>query len=211
MKLSAFLAKHKGQDPYQEIRDVLCGTYEPKPEQLLDTLLAISELGDERPAEFALELCRLCGTSTAEDFLKRIFLHSLPKQLFNAISGSMDESFDALAQAADREWTLSAGRNPSVAIVTPAPRNQVSGAPSPVMLTTVAAVAAASSCGLGQRPQGNHSGRQECKSMILFPFHAKWGDAARRCLPSCSRWEPHPRQVFQIEESTRDEYTAFKN
>ena len=102
MKLSAFLAKKRVKDPYAEIRAVLCGTYEPKLEQLLESLLAITDIGDERPAEFALKLRHLCSSATIEDVLKQIFLRALPKPLFNAISGSIDDSFHALAAAADK-------------------------------------------------------------------------------------------------------------
>ena len=80
-KLSAFLAAPRGKDPYAEIRSVLCLTYEPKREQKLDTLLSLTELGDEPPAEFALELRRLLDNARAEEILKQIFFRCLPRRL----------------------------------------------------------------------------------------------------------------------------------
>ena len=54
-----------------------------------------------------------------EDILKRIFVRSLTKNLVDAVSGNTDNSFDTLAEAADKAWALSAGRNVSVAAVAP--------------------------------------------------------------------------------------------
>ena len=60
-KLSTFLKLLRGDDPYREIRDKLCRTYEPPLEQKLDALPATNNIGDERPAEFSMELQRLAG------------------------------------------------------------------------------------------------------------------------------------------------------
>ena len=67
-KLSAFLKRPRSADPYQDIRRQLCRTYEPPMEQKLNTLLAICDMGDERPMEFALELQRLAAEATVDDF-----------------------------------------------------------------------------------------------------------------------------------------------
>ena len=101
-KLSAFLAKPRGDDPYANIRAILCRTYEPKLEQKLGALLVASDLGDECPAEYAFELHRFLSNATVEDILKRILIRSLPKHLVNAISGNMNSSFDGLVEAADK-------------------------------------------------------------------------------------------------------------
>ena len=77
-KLSAFLKCNRGPDPYQEIRRQLCCTYEPRLEQKLETLLAIKDMGDERPMEFALEPQRLSSDATMDDVLKRIFSGPCP-------------------------------------------------------------------------------------------------------------------------------------
>ena len=59
-KLSTFLKQPRGADPYRELREMLCKTYEPPMEQKLDALLALTEIGDERPSEFVLELlCKI--------------------------------------------------------------------------------------------------------------------------------------------------------
>ena len=84
-KLTAFLAAARGPDPYGEIRAVLCKTYELKLEQKLDSLLAANDMGDERPAEYALELRRLLSNASAEDILKRILVRSMPKHLITAV------------------------------------------------------------------------------------------------------------------------------
>ena len=119
-KLSAFLARKRGEDPYVEIQEVLCKTYEPKLEQKLDALLACSDIGDERPAEYALELRWLLDNATVDDILKRLFIRSLPKPLFNTISGCQDDSLDSLVEAANKAWALAATQSQTNAI-TPAP------------------------------------------------------------------------------------------
>ena len=84
-KLTAFLNRPRGDDPYNEIKRQLCKTFEPSREQKLDALLATSSWGDERPMEFGLELQRLLGDSTTDDILKRIFLRSAPPAIALAI------------------------------------------------------------------------------------------------------------------------------
>ena len=116
--MSAFLKQPRGRDPYAEIRSVLCCTYEPKLEQKLDALLAASNLGDERPAEYAMELRRLIDTATTDDILKRIFVRSMPKHLWDVISGSHDDSFDGLVDAANKAWALAASEATVAAVKT---------------------------------------------------------------------------------------------
>ena len=119
-KLTAFLAKPRGDDPYAEIRAILCKTYQPKLEQKLDALLAATDLGDKHPAEFTLELRCLLSNAAVDNLLKRIFIRSLPKHLVNAISRNLDNSFDSSVEAAEKAWELSASTCLSVAPVTPA-------------------------------------------------------------------------------------------
>ena len=47
---------------------------EPPLEQKLDSLLAIKDMGDEQPMEFAQELQCLSADATLDDVLKRIFI-----------------------------------------------------------------------------------------------------------------------------------------
>ena len=107
-KLSAFLKAPRGSDPYNEIRRKLCRTYEPALERKVDTLLAMKEMGDERPMEFALELQRLAADAMMDDVLKRIFLCCLPPSIATAVSKRRGLKFNALAEAADDGWTTAA-------------------------------------------------------------------------------------------------------
>ena len=164
-KLSSFLSKPCGKDPYAEIRDVLCRTFEPKLEQKLDALLVSSDLGDERPSEYELELRRLLSNASTEDILKKIFTRSLPKYLRDAISPNVDESFNGLADAADRAWALNSAERTVTAV-------------APVVSQSQRA-RGGSQQGRGTRQRGKQSGRQETsRSVVLCPFHLKWGDAA---------------------------------
>ena len=195
-KLSAFLAKKRGEDPYAEVRALLCQTYEPKMEQMLNTLLAVKDLGDERPSEYALELRRLLGNATLDDILKRLFVRSMPKNIANAISSHNDDSFDSLARAADKAWALSSAAGASV--------NAVSESKTSLGNRNRAG-----------RQQPGKSGGKDCKNITLCRFHVKWGDAAKRCLPACSRWEQKYQQwlqqVFQVEELDAEENPASEN
>ena len=161
-KLSAFLAAPRGPDPYGEIRTVLCKTYKPKLEQKLDALLSANDMGDERPVEYALELKRLLSNAGTEDILKRIFVRSMPKHLITAVSGNLEDSFDALAEAADKAWAL-ASNTVAVAAVTP-----VTG-------SGAGAASSQPARGRGQRQRGSCQARQGSKSVVLCPFHLKWG------------------------------------
>ena len=48
-KLATFLKIPRGNDPYQELREKLCQMLEPPLEQKIDVLLALTDIGDERP------------------------------------------------------------------------------------------------------------------------------------------------------------------
>ena len=120
----------------------------------------------------------------------------------NPISGNLEGSFDALVEAADKAWALSDDQHGSVASV------DATNVP-------VAAVTASTPIGMASnapaRGRGPRSCIKESKTLTLCPFHVKWGDAARRCLPSCSQWASRaPQQVFQIEEAS-DDNTASEN
>ena len=95
-KLSAFMKQPRGADPYMEIKEVLCEAYEPPLEQKLDAMLALTDIGDERPKEFGLELKRLASDASRDDILKRIFVHCLPERIVTAITTSRDGKLDAV-------------------------------------------------------------------------------------------------------------------
>ena len=192
-KLSAFLKRPRGDDPYQEIRRQLCRTFEPSMEQKLDTLLAINDMGDERPMEFGLELQRLLGDASTGDILKRIFLRSAPPSITTAIKGSRNAKFEELLEAADDAWNTAAASSASAS-------------------TSAVSVAAVSSAqpfrrwGRGGRQRGSRLAGQ-ARTIQLCHFHIKFGDAAKKCNPSCARWGDQnrardpPTQVFQVEEA----------
>ena len=92
-KLSAFLEKPKTCDPYAEICSVLCKRYKPTMEQKLDELLASTDLGDDRPAEYTMELRCLLANAGTEDILKQIFLRSLPKTIIRCHFRGFGEFF----------------------------------------------------------------------------------------------------------------------
>ena len=119
-KLSTFLKEPRGTDPYQELREMLCQTYEPPLEQKLDAFLTLMEIGDERPSKFGLELQRLTASASMDNVRKRIFLRCLPKTIVTAIMGSLEGNFQAIVKAADRAWTAAStasGQSSSAATV----------------------------------------------------------------------------------------------
>ena len=143
-----------------------------------------------------LELRRLLSNASTDDILKRIFYRSMPKHLRDAISGNLEDSLDGLAKAADKAWALRAST--SSATVSEVKASIPEAAPVSAVVTR-----SAPARGRGQRQRGGRQVKQESRTITLCPFHVKWGDSARRCLPSCSRWDPGARQqqVFQVEEA----------
>ena len=190
-KLSAFLKRPRGDSPYQEIRSELCEAFEPSMEQRLDTLLAVTDSGEESLRAFGLQLQRLLGDATTDDILKRIFLRSIPHTIVTAISGSLEAKFSVVLQVADRAQKASA--------------TSARAAPA---AATVAAVSGPSTPaprrgGRGGRQRGGRSGAQDhIKSVQLCHFHLRFGDSARRCAQGCVRWANQQRdaQVSQVEE-----------
>ena len=197
-KLSAFLDLPLGADPYLDIRKKLCATFKPPLEAKLDAFLATNDAGDERPAQFGLELQRLLANATTDDLCKRVFLRSLKPSIVTAITSSLAANFETVMAAADKAWMATANSDPSG---TPA---TVSGISHP---------ASSAPRGNGRGGRGARGGRQRgsrpptrVESTMLCHYHWKFGDAAKKCASGCSRWhEPRPRdapaQVFHVEET----------
>ena len=71
-------------------------------EQKVDAFLALTDIGDERPDEFALEIQRLLSNASIDDVMKRVFLRCLPPTIITAITSSLGGKFQSVVQAADR-------------------------------------------------------------------------------------------------------------
>ena len=192
-KLSTFLQLPRGDDPYRELREMLCETYEPPMEKKLDAFLGLTEIGDERPSEFGLEIQRLTAKSSMDDLRKRVFLRCLPGPIVTAITGSLQGSFNTVVKAADRAKMAA---------------STASGAPQAA--ATVAAVANTSQVpfsrgGKRKAPQRGARPTGQMTSLTLCSFHKKFGDSARKCVQGCSRWREHRQgenpsaRVFQVE------------
>ena len=193
-KLSSFIKRPKGDDPYSEIKEELCEAYEPPLEKKLDSLLTIGDMGDESPKEYGMEIRRLAADATLDDVLKRIFIRGLPRSVVTAITGNLGASFSTVITVANRAWTASSSTNEQSA--------------------SVAAVSAPQGAGSRRGARGSRGGRQrgakqsggQTRTVTLCHFHLKFGDAAKRCAPSCSRFnenrtrDSQAPQVFQVEE-----------
>ena len=200
-KLTAFLERPLGPDPYFDIRRTLCKMFEPPLEAKLDTFLATNDAGDERPAEFGLELQRLLANATTDDLLKSVFLRSLKPSIVTAITGSLEADFETVMAAADRAWK--AASTPEASGSVTASVSAISSAPPP----------SARGGGRGGRGgRGARGGRQrgsrpsaQIDTVALCHYHRKFGDAARKCASGCSRWNeprnPPAARVFHIEEA----------
>ena len=196
-KLSSFIKKSRGEDPYGEIKAELCEAYEPQLEQKLDALLTLAGMGDESPKEYGMEIRRLTSDATLDDVQKRIFVRGLPRQLVTAITGSLGGNFAAVITAAQKAWTASAASMQQEATV-----SAVSG-PS---------TSSSRRGGRGGRQRGNGGQRGsrsggQITTVALCSFHKKYGDSARRCSPGCGRWnedrhrETPAARVFSVEEA----------
>ena len=197
-KLSAFLDLPLGADPYQDLRKKLCAMFEPPLEAKLDAFLATNDAGDERPAQFGLELQRLLANATTDDLCKRVFLRSLKPSIVTAITGSLAGSFETVMAAADKAWMAAANSDQSG---------------TTAMVSAIAHPTSSAPRGNGRGGRGARGGRQrgprpagQVESVALCHFHRKFGDAARKCATGCSRWnEPRPREpsarVFSVEEA----------
>ena len=104
-KLSSFIKQPQGDDPYREIKEVLCDAYELPLEQKLEALLELTDIGNDRPKEFGLEMLQLASDASRDDIQKRIYVRCLPQRVVTAITGKLDESFEKVIAAADRAWT----------------------------------------------------------------------------------------------------------
>ena len=144
-------------------------------------------MGDERPMEFALELQWLAAEATVDDFLKRIFLRSLPSSIAISIRSCHGAKFEALAEAADDAWTTMAAMSGE------ATSSAISGPKSAAPLR-----------GRGGRQCGGRASGGQIKTLSLCNFHQRFGDSAKKCSQGCARWGEKPTrddaQVFHVEE-----------
>ena len=106
-KLSSFIKRPKGDDPYAEIKEELCEAYEPPLEKKLDALLTIGDMGDESPKEYGMEIRRLAADASLDDVLKRVFVRGLPRPIVTAITASLGEKLATVITAANKAWTAS--------------------------------------------------------------------------------------------------------
>ena len=169
---------------------MLCDAYEPPLEQKLDALPSLTDIGDEQSCEFGLEVQRLASDATLDNVLKRIYVRCLPKQIVTAITGKLDGKLKDVVAAADKAWTASKSTSRSSAAIVSA----IAGVPA----------SANRRGGCGGRQKNTHQPAQ-LTNLSLCSFHKKFGDAARKCVTGCSRWnEFRPREaahVFQVEEA----------
>ena len=191
-KLSTFIKRPRGSDPFKEIRDMLCEAYEPPLEQKLDALLALMDISDERPREFGMELQRLASDASLDNVLKQIFILCLPRSIFTKISSSLHGKLESIIAAADRAWTAAAASYGS--------------APASVSVIFGPQASASRRGGRCGRQRGPRQAAGQTKTVMLCHFHLKFGDAARKCAPSCMRFNENcPRdnsapQVFHVKE-----------
>ena len=157
-QLSAFLKVPRGSDPYGEIRAELCDAYEAPLDQKLDALLALSDLGDERPKTFGKELQRFASDASREDILKRIFVRCLPQCIVTAITGSLGGKLDAVITAADKAWTASAAQTHA-----------------PVTVSAISGPPQRGGKRGGRQRGGIRSSGTQITSMNLCVFHKKFG------------------------------------
>ena len=191
-KLSTFLQLPRGDNPYQELREMLYETYEPPLEQKLDAFLGLSDIGDERPSEFGLEIQRLTAKASMDEMRKLVFLRCLPKGIVTAITGSLAGDFKAVVKAADKAWTAASTAS--------------SACSTSVMVAAVSNNSANPSRG-GKRkgPQLGTRASAQMTNLTLCNFHKRFGDAARKCAQGCSRWgefrsrDAPASRVFQVE------------
>ena len=203
-KLTAFLDRPLGSDPYPDIRKTLCKTFEPSLEAKLDAFLATTDAGDERPAEFGLELQRLLANASTDDLLKRVFLRSLKPTIVTAITSSLTADFETVMAAADRAWTAASTSDPAEPVT--ASVSAISGTPPP------------STRGGGRGGRGARGSRQrgsrpsgQIDTVALCHYHKNSAMPPKNVLPGVpAGMSPtlttHPlRHVFQVEEALDSE------
>ena len=126
------------------------------------------------------ELDRLASGLTIDDVKRRLFVKALPERISTAISHISGTTED-LVKAANKSWSQ-AGDPVAVTAISGQPQSGQNGA------------------GGAKWKQRTGAGGSTEQSEIC-PFYAKYGERARRCLPTCPWWKGKPRQqVFAIEE-----------
>ena len=128
--------------------------------------------------------------------IRRVFKRSLLPKIATAIAGNTNSTIKEIGKAADQAW------------------DEVSG--KPVTITqTVAAISRDSGRGKGGRQRGGPCRSGSCppgnqSQQRLCYFHERWGDDAKRCISTCSRWASRgnvqPTKVFHVEQE--DEMSA---
>ena len=149
-------------------------------------------MGDLKPSRFAANLLRLVDGLSISDVSARIFRRSLPPRVADAISCMSFPSFDSFVSTADKAWSQ---HQPS----TPNTVNEIHQSLNVNVVTGFPSRRPPSAPAIRGRGRGRGSAPPPpppTGTSTLCKFHRRWGDEARSCNVSCSRW---PRLVSTIE------------
>ena len=100
-EIQRYLERDLGDDPYEDLKKHLCKVYQPTKQQRLDQFFETTTLGDRKPSSFMRELERLVGDLEAEDFIRRVFIRSLPSRIATAITGNGAATLEKLGDLSD--------------------------------------------------------------------------------------------------------------
>ena len=131
-----------------------------------NVLLDLPGLGDQRPSQLLSKMLQLLpGPEQANPgiLFKQLFVRQLPSEIRAHIMDKYDLDIRALAEEADRYFTLTGARI-----------SAVRAAPSPAINPP--------------GPSSSSSGRRRRSGAMCF-YHARYGDRAHKCENPCS-WRP---------------------
>ena len=181
-------------DPYKVLKEQLVNRTAASEQRRLQQLFNAEELGDRKPSQLLRRMNQLLGdkaSTTDSTFLQELFLQRLPANVRMVLASTAEPaSLEQLATLADK--IMEAVASPSISNVE---TSQLSTELSELRAEVARLRQLVDS---HRRPSRTRSSRTRSSSPALHRtqpqpvvcwYHKKFGEAARKCKPPCSKSE----------------------
>ena len=196
-EIRGLILRPPGENPYDKVKEQLIKRTAASEQRRLQQLFSTEELGDRKPTQLLRRLQQLAGDTPGlpdGTFLRELFLQRLPANVRMVLASTRDDTpIEDLAQLADKIVEVSV--QPHISNVS-AP---VQSSEIQQLKTEIASLTkVVQSLRKHRRSRSNSFSRRRSPSPAGQPrppwensdlcwYHYKFGDAALKCKPPCSK------------------------
>lgn len=165
-RVVSLLENPPAENKYETLKAHLKETFGLSESERARQLLSLPGLGDSKPSELMDHMLALLGDHRPCFLFKELFLQQLPDHVRLAITNSVKSDYRQLAREAD--LFLSAGKKCFAASLATCPT--ATGDEGEIRPASISATAVT----------------RRMKQPVLCFYHARFGNKAKRCIPSCN-------------------------